>query len=130
MNPESDEVNEWLLIAEDDLASAQILLNYRPQSLRIACFLCQQSIEKALKAFLVWKNEPFEKTHNISYLIDLCKTHGLEIDFLRDKAGILTFYAVEFRYPSDELKISKEEADEALEIAKDVWRLISNIISI
>jgi HEPN domain-containing protein len=130
MNPEPEEIKEWLLIAEDDLASAQILLNHEPPSLRVACFLCQQSIEKMLKAFLVWKSVPFEKTHDISHLLDLCKIHGLEIAFLRDKAETLTAYAVEVRYPGDDLNITKEKADEALFIADAVSKLINDLINI
>jgi HEPN domain-containing protein len=130
MSPESDEIKEWLLIAEDDLTSAQILLSHQPPSLRIACFLCQQTIEKMLKAFLVWKSVPFEKTHDISHLLDLCEIHGLEIAFLRDKAETLTAYAVEVRYPGDDLNVTKEKADEALSIADDVWRLINDLIRI
>ena len=128
MSPESDEIKEWLLIAEDDLTSAQILLSHQPPSLRIACFLCQQSIEKMLKAFLVWKSVPFEKTHDISHLLDLCEIHGLEIAFLRDKAETLTAYAVEVRYPGDDLKVTKEKADEALLIANAVSKMINDLI--
>jgi len=130
MNPKPDEVKEWLLIAEDDLTSAQILLNHEPPSLRIACFLCQQAVEKMLKAFLVWKSEPFEKTHNINYILDLCKIYGLEIAFLRDKAEILTSYAVEVRYPGDDIEVTREETEDALSISKDLWRLINNLICI
>jgi HEPN domain-containing protein len=130
MNPKPDEVKEWLLIAEDDLTSAQILLNHEPPSLRIACFLCQQAVEKMLKAFLVWKSEPFEKTHNINYILDLCKIYGLEIAFLRDKAEILTSYAVEVRYPGDDIEVTREETEDALSISKDVWRLINDLICI
>lgn len=129
MNPDPEEIKEWLKIAEEDLISAQILLSHEPPMLRTACFHCQQSIEKTLKAFLIWKREYFEKTHNISYLLMLCKKHGLEPSFLNDKAGVITSYAVDERYPGN-LEITKEEANEALEIANNVWRLISNIISI
>ena len=128
MSPESDEIKEWIFIAEDDLTSARILFEHEPPSLRIACFLFQQSIEKMLKAFLVWKNEPFEKTHNINYLLDLCKIYGLEIAFLRDKAEILTAYAAEVRYPGDNIEVTREEADEALFIANAVSKLINDLI--
>jgi len=128
MNPKPDEVKEWLLIAEDDLTSAQILLNHEPPSLRIACFLCQQAVEKMLKAFLVWKSEPFEKTHNINYILDLCKIYGLEIAFLRDKAEILTSYAVEVRYPGDDIEVTREETEDALSTADTVWKLINDLI--
>ena len=130
MNPKLDEVKEWLLIAEDDLTSAQILLNHEPPGLRATCFLCQQTVEKMLKAFLVWKSESFEKTHDISHLLDLCEIRGLEIAFLRDKAEILTSYAVEVRYPGDDIEVTREETEDALSISKDLWRLINNLICI
>jgi len=129
MNPDPEEIKEWLKIAEEDLISAQILLNHEPPVPRTACFHCQQSIEKALKSFLTWKNEHFEKTHNIDYLLMLCKKHEFELDFLKDKAGIITSYAVDDRYPGN-LEISEEEAREALDITNNVWRFISNHISI
>jgi len=71
---------------------------------------------------------PIEKTHDISHLLDLCKIYGLEIAFLRDKAEILTSYAVEVRYSGDDIEVTQEEADEALSIANDVWRLINDLI--
>jgi len=61
MNPNLDEIKEWLQIAEYDLTSARILLSHEPPILITACFHCQQSIEKALKAFLTWKGEHFVK---------------------------------------------------------------------
>jgi len=129
MNPEPEEIKEWLQIAQDDLISAQILLSHEPPILRTACFHCQQSIEKALKAFLTWKGERFEKVHSISYLLILCKKYKLELEFLKDKAETLTSYAVDDRYPGNP-EISKSEANEALSIANDVWGLINNLISI
>jgi len=83
-----------------------------------------------LKAFLVWKSEPFEKTHNINYILDLCKIYGLEIAFLRDKAEILTSYAVEVRYPGDDIEVTRAETEDALSISKDLWRLINDLICI
>ncbi|MGQ9610662.1 MAG: HEPN domain-containing protein [bacterium] len=130
MSPISDEVNEWIRIAKEDLKAAQILLSYHQPVIGIACFHCQQAIEKLLKAFLVWKGKSFGKTHDLTYLLELCEEYGFDAIFLKDKAEALTSYAVDIRYPSISTNISKEEANEALEIANNVWRLISNIISI
>ena len=131
MNPNLDEIKEWLQIAEYDLTSAKILLSHEPPILITACFHCQQSIEKALKAFLTWKGERFEKVHNIGYLLDLCKKYGLNLEFLnKNKAETITSYAVEMRYPLTSSEITIDEAREALDITNNVWRLISNLISI
>jgi HEPN domain-containing protein len=130
MNPNLDEIKEWFQVAEDDLTAAQILLNYDPPVINATCFHCQQAIEKSLKAFLVWKNEPFEKTHDLTYLLELCETHGLEFDFLKDKAKTITSYAVKNRYPSAVPKITIDEAREALDITNNVWRVIRSLINV
>jgi HEPN domain-containing protein len=36
------------------------------------CFHCQQAVEKYLKAFLVSKNIPFKKVHNLEVLLKMC----------------------------------------------------------
>jgi len=130
MNPNLDEIREWFQVAEDDLTSAQILLDHEPPIINTACFHCQQAIEKTLKAFLVWKNEPFEKTHDLTYLLELCEIHGLAFDFLKDKAKTITSYAAEIRYPLASLEVTLNEAQEALDIANNVWRVIRSLINI
>jgi HEPN domain-containing protein len=131
MNPNLDEIKEWLQIAEYDLTSAEILLSHKPPILITTCFHCQQSIEKTLKAFLTWKGEHFEKVHNIGYLLDLCKKYELNLDFLnKNKAEIITSYAVEMRYPLTSSEITIDEALEALDIANNVWRVIRGLIHI
>ena len=44
-----------------------------PQALNNAVgFHCQQAAEKSLKAYLTWRDEPFEKTHSLVALVGLC----------------------------------------------------------
>jgi HEPN domain-containing protein len=71
MSPQLAEVQEWLQKAHSNLLSARILLAHDPPVFDTACFHCQQAVEKALKAFLVWKEVPFEKVHSLVYLLDL-----------------------------------------------------------
>ncbi len=47
---------EWVESGNQDLASAVFLMNMRPIPLEIVGFLCRQSVEKYLKAFIVSKN--------------------------------------------------------------------------
>lgn len=54
MNPKFEECAEWLRKARNDLVSARILLAHGDPVTDTACFRCQQSVEKTLKAFLVY----------------------------------------------------------------------------
>jgi HEPN domain-containing protein len=73
MTPELEKyIHAWLEIAENDLASAKRLIDIEPYILDTACFHCQQSVEKNLKAFLVTKGIEPERTHSISYLLEQC----------------------------------------------------------
>ena len=44
-------VDEWIAYSDMDIASAKHLCSMKPQPLEIICYLCQQSAEKALKAY-------------------------------------------------------------------------------
>ncbi|MBC8254734.1 MAG: HEPN domain-containing protein [Ardenticatenia bacterium] len=68
----ADEIRTWLLKALHDLQSAEWLL-VRPDPLcSAASFHCQQAGEKALKAYLTWRDEPFDRTHSLVALIAIC----------------------------------------------------------
>ena len=60
---------------------------------------CQQAVEKFLKAFLVYRNIDFPKTHDLDYLLQECKkiyNKVFDIDL-----GSLTDFGVSIRYPED-----------------------------
>ena len=63
---ELEYVAEWFEFADMDLASAEYLCGMRPQPLEIICYHCQQSAEKYLKGYLIYKGvmEP-PKIHNL-----------------------------------------------------------------
>ena len=48
------EVNEWIIFSDRDLKTARHIYDtMQPVPLEIVCYHCQQSAEKALKAFLI-----------------------------------------------------------------------------
>jgi HEPN domain-containing protein len=61
-------IEAWLNKAENDIISAQRLLEIEPLILDNACFHCQQAIEKCLKAFLAYHGRDIDRTHNIIFL--------------------------------------------------------------
>lgn len=128
MNTKLNEVKEWIQSAELDLLSSRILLKHKPPVLETACFHCQQVVEKSLKAFLVWRSVPFEKVHNLTYLLDICEAQEADFADLRDETESLSPYAVELRYPSINMKISQEEAQEALDITEKMWSFVLKLL--
>ena len=128
MHPRLDEVREWLYKARSDLLSARILMEHDPSVLDTAAFHCQQTAEKVLKAFLVWKGVRFEKAHSLTYLLDLCEAKEAGLAPLRERAEILAPFAVEIRYPGEAMEVSREEAQETLAAAEAVWDSILSLL--
>jgi HEPN domain-containing protein len=128
MQPVSDEIKAWLDKASSDFLAAQILIEHSTLALGPAAFHCQQTAEKVFKAFLVLKAVPFDRVHNLVYLLDLCETAEPDFAALRKAAESLTPYAVEIRYPGDSLEISSEEAQQALAAAKAIWDKVLSFI--
>jgi len=128
MEPVFDEIKAWLNKANSDLFAAQILVEHSTLALGPAAFHCQQTAEKAFKAFLIFKAVPFDRVHNLVYLLDLCETVEPDFAALRKAAESLTPYAVEIRYPGDSLEISAEEAHQAFAAAKAIWDRVLSFI--
>lgn len=113
-------VRAWVGKAEDDLAAAQALLVDREQFLQIIGFLCQQSAEKMLKAFLQHAVVDFPKTHNLLELLNLCSTVDARLGDLAAAADRLNPLSVSTRYPDIPPLVAPEEADEVISLAQQV----------
>jgi HEPN domain-containing protein len=92
-------LKQWLEKAEHDLIAAKLIIDNQPVILDIACFHCQQAVEKYLKTFLVFKNQDFPKTHNLDILLKNCSDQNPEFGTL--DTGNLEDFAVRGRYPHD-----------------------------
>ena len=115
-----DLVSKWIKKAEDDLLTVERELSFEDPVTQTICFHCQQAAEKYLKAFLVYHQIYFPKTHKITELLQLCAAiDSAFIDQLQD-ADNLTDYAVEIRYPDIWLEPSIAETKDAFEMAKNV----------
>lgn len=124
MRLENELVYEWLIKAQHDLASAERLLLGDDPIRDTGCFHCQQTVEKALKAFLTYHVIEFAKSHSLVYLLDLCVR--LDVDFvaLQEIASSLTVYAVGIRCPGEFVEPGAEEAREALAMARQAWGFV------
>jgi HEPN domain-containing protein len=119
-----DYLGKWLIKANNDLKVAENEIQLAPQDMvtDAICFHCQQAVEKYLKAFLIFKQIDFDKSHKLEYLLELCIEK--DIDFSQIELGDLSFYAVEVRYPDDFYIPTENEARENLDIARKVKEFI------
>lgn len=72
MPPELAEVREWIRKADRDRRMAELGLAESPAITDAAAFHCQQAVEKLLKAYLIFRQEPFEKVHDLEVLVEQC----------------------------------------------------------
>ncbi len=83
-------------------------------------------MEKYLKAFLLFHDKEIPFVHSINYLIKECTKIDKDFDYLfKINAGRLTKYYTRTRYLPI-LEVRKEEAENAVEIAKKVEKFILN----
>ena len=96
-NPE-EEAKRWLLQAENDLESARFSIGggFYAQ----ACFMAQQSGEKALKALVYLGGARYVLGHSVRELLeDLLESHS-ELGPYRETASRLDQYYITPRYPN------------------------------
>lgn len=92
-----EEARRWLTQAEDELRDARMLLEQTRYYL--ALYLCQQSAEKALKAFLYFRDQGPLLTHSVTSLIELASQLDSSFEKLSD-AKRLDDYYIPTRYPN------------------------------
>jgi len=91
---------EWIFKAEDDYRSAEGLLYVlEPPIVDTACFHCQQSAEKRIKADLEEHEVEFFRNHNLMRLRDLCIRLDENCETIRRSLQSLEHFAVTIRYP-------------------------------
>ena len=127
------EGQRWLKQADYDYNDAVFVMNGQRYSL--ACFLAQQSAEKALKAFLYSQGVDFVWGHSV---VELC-TNAIEYDKSFDKlkttgASLDTYY-IPTRYPNGlpggipYEAYDKEDAKMALKKSKNIIEHVRNVMS-
>jgi HEPN domain-containing protein len=118
------EGRRWLLQAEQDLDDAQF--NLTGKRYNVACFLAQQSAEKALKAYLFSKGAEEVWGHSVAELCKDARTFDPEFGQLETAAGPLDKYYIPTRYPNalpggiPSKAYDENDAKSAIRLAKEV----------
>ena len=128
MKTKTELINNWIDKAEKDLLTAEHETTFPDKVTESICFHCQQAVEKFIKAYLIYLDISFPKTHEIGELITRCDRKDYQINKFKDEADILTDYAVEVRYPDDWYEPTLEETEQAIAIAKKIKKYVINKI--
>jgi len=129
MTKEQDEyLQNWLYRAKEDIAVIDSLFITDPAFYASTiCFHAQQAVEKFLKAFLVYHNVDFPRTHDVDFLLIECKkidSKDFDIDL-----GSLADFGVNIRYPDDFYIPDKEETILYRDIAHTVKKIVEKKIN-
>ncbi len=128
MQTDNELLKQWISKADNDLLAAKILLQANPIILDIACFHCQQAVEKYLKTFLIFRDIDFAYTHNLDYLLQCCKE--VDATFPVYDFKTLGLFAVTARYPHDAIAPELAEAKEFYLLASVVKTAVLERIQI
>ncbi len=128
MQSDKQKPNPWIFFANNDLKAAKNLIHDVDLTGEVA-FICQQAIEKYLKAFLFESKIPIQKTHDLERLYSEVKKIK---DFGIDETLLLVIrnLYIESRYPTDiaflegDVLPSVEDAKSYLEFAKNIAKMI------
>jgi HEPN domain-containing protein len=110
----------WLSKAAADLRVCDLLSTADGDQFEAIAFHAQQAAEKALKAYLVWHQVEFPKTHDIQRLLELVAGCDEQLAHLLARAADLTPYGVEYRYPGEYPLITRDDAASAVAISREV----------
>ncbi|MFO7933855.1 MAG: HEPN domain-containing protein [Bacteroidales bacterium] len=126
-NERQEYIRNWIYRAREDIAVMENLeisgIEYYTSTI---CFHAQQAVEKYLKAFLIYKNVDFPRTHDVDYLLIECQKiddENFHFDFKN-----LTEFGVSVRYPDDFYIPSITEAKEYIDLSKDVKGVIETLL--
>jgi HEPN domain-containing protein len=118
------EGRRWFLQAERDLDDAEF--NLSGGRYNVACFLAQQSAEKALKAYLFSKGAEEVWGHSVAELCKDAQTFDPAFSQLDPKASPLDKYYIPTRYPNalpggiPSKAFDENDAKSAIRLTKEV----------
>ncbi|MBQ0101310.1 MAG: HEPN domain-containing protein [Firmicutes bacterium] len=119
---------DWMERAEADLYSALLLKELNGDNCN-AAFHCQQCIEKALKAYVLFMQNKHIDGHNLTYLCRSAVKIDPKFTEWLDESVELNRYYIETRYPTDEgFDVTDGDLEKIYVMAGEMYKFISGVI--
>ena len=122
----AERVRAWVSKAENDLLSADNNLASVRVPYDVVCYHSQQAAEKCLKGLVVHLGVQPIRTHDLLALLQEARkflTNSIP-EGVENSCIVLNPYAVEVRYPDDDVQPTVQDANEAREAAEVVYRWV------
>jgi HEPN domain-containing protein len=133
MKKSKEEAIGWLKQAEYYLEAAK--RNFDQKIYSYACFMCEQSAQKALKSYLYFKGERYIWEHSIQKLAEKSEKYDKEFAEIKEIGMILDKYYLTTRYPDAIAppaipfqSFTEKEAKEAINFATKIFNLVKRKI--
>lgn len=112
----------WFEKSAQDLRMAKALFEMDAGFKEGSAFMCQQSIEKALKGFLVFHKVRVAKIHDLVQLSDQALKINTNLKTLSSDMARFTEYAVSYRYPdAANAKLLPQDVEYAMGRAQEIY---------
>jgi len=121
---DSLDINKWIHFAQNDFDTALMASERFRPFIEVACYHCQQSVEKILKAYIIANTNTSIKDHILQNLLEKCRLYSADFDNFGKNCSDLSPYNTLGRYPSDiepteyHMKKALKDAGEVLEFTK------------
>jgi HEPN domain-containing protein len=122
-----DKITEnWMQRSKYDLDTAGAM--FKSRRYLYVGFMCQQAIEKILKAIIIYNGGKVLRIHNLVRLAELAKVYHQIANKDQEFLANLTPFAVEARYGEYKENLSeimnKKKADEYIEKTKELYKCL------
>ena len=130
MNKNLEEAERWFKTAATDLRGARWNLTGKFWS--EVCFKCQQTVEKALKAYLIARGRRGIMTHSLLELIRISSQYDNAFKSLESSGKRLDKYYLIARYPdglpglTPEEYFEEKESQESVDIAQNIMGMVES----
>jgi HEPN domain-containing protein len=131
MKKSKEESQRWFKQGEYDFKAAR--QNFEQKIYSYACFLAEQSAQKALKSFLIFKGERYVWEHSVQKLAEKCSQYDEEFTKFRASGAVLDKYYLTTRYPDviappaiPYESYTEREALQAIDLAKEILEKVKS----
>jgi len=113
-------IDEWVAMADDDLAFAKAALEDNLEYYMQICFYLHQATEKILKAYILANELEFEKIHDLNKLLRICVQKDEKFSKFVETVKLLNPFYIGTRYPDVVITIDKSQAENSLHLAEEI----------
>jgi HEPN domain-containing protein len=119
-----DIVRKWIQRAKYDLETAEAM--FEAKKYLYVAFMCQQSLEKLLKAIAISKGKEALRSHNLVRIAEVAEVYNHMAEDYQEFLADITPFAIEARYGDYRVRLSeivnKKAAGIYLKKTKEVYK--------